>query len=162
MTVNYIKGNLLDVTIPSIIAHSCNTRGNWGGGFAYQLAQLFPLAEREYVEHCHKFGDSLIGKSLLIFTDRTEKGNELLKGQAHAIVCLFTSRGGGGTQDPPDEIIKNTKSAIEDLKAKLNGMGDHDYHITMPQINSGIFGVPWKKTEELLDKSRLDYNVYVL
>lgn len=162
MSIKYIHGDLFKCLKPSIIAHSCNTQGLWGGGVAYQMAQLFPEAEEEYIAHCDAHpSDKLLGTALMIFTDRNEKGNSLLMGQAHAIVCLFTSIGGGGSADSTELILKNTELALGDMKKQLEEMGAA-VPVTMPKINAGIFRVPWERTEEVLKRSGLDIEVYVV
>ncbi|ODV75174.1 ADP-ribose 1''-phosphate phosphatase CYBJADRAFT_165932 [Cyberlindnera jadinii NRRL Y-1542] len=161
MSIKYIQGNVLKCAKPSIIAHACNTQGIWGGGIAYQIAQLFPQAEEEYIAHCEKHGNSLLGTTLLILTNREEKGNELLNGQAHVIACLFTSVGGGGSADPVESILAKTKLAIEDMKKQLVEMGA-DCEVSMPKINAGIFRVPWERTEAILKESGLNYDVYTI
>lgn len=158
--IKYIHADLLRVSKPSIIAHACNTRGSWGGGFAYHLAQRFPKAEEQYTTHCQTH-ENLLGTTLLIFTDREEPGNELLNGQAHVIACLFTSRAGGAGADEPEEILQHTAKALDDLKQQLEELMAI-CPVSMPRINSGIFRVPWESTEEVLKASALDYEVYVL
>ncbi|CUS49631.1 LAQU0S24e00760g1_1 [Lachancea quebecensis] len=178
--VNYIRGNCLAASIynPRILIHSCNCNGSWGGGIAYQLGVKFPKAEGDYIELCEKFGSSLLGKFVLIpsYTDST-----LLIG------CLFTASFGGSQQGTGESILTYTKQALEDMRIKVFTDADPSdeidsfsrkymqsfmdklkvpvakHRLEMPQINSGIFGVPWPKTEQLLaEQSSLSFTVYVL
>ncbi|SCU78749.1 LADA_0A07338g1_1 [Lachancea dasiensis] len=179
-TINYVRGNCLQQTIlhPRILIHSCNCNGSWGGGIAYQLAVKYPRAEKDYVELCNRFGNSLLGKFVLIpsYTDAN-----LLIG------CLFTASFGGPNQGS-ERILDFTGRALTDMKTKLtveeipdpseldhfssqyiNAFKSHsriplqDYKLELPQINSGIFGVPWPETERLLKKQKsMSFTVYVL
>lgn len=179
--VKYLSSNIfsLDHTYPRIIIHSCNCNGSWGGGFAYQLAQRYPRAERDYMDICEKYGSKLLGKFVLIPSYRSEK---LLIG------CLFTSSFGGTSHDSSESILRYTKLSLDDMLMKLDGNQriEQDevnvfatkfmknvqwkmdtpifqYRIEMPKINSGIFGVPWELTEQVLalydDK---EFTVYTL
>ncbi|SCU78302.1 LAME_0A04038g1_1 [Lachancea meyersii CBS 8951] len=179
--VKYLRGNCLAGTIshPRILIHSCNCNGSWGGGIAYQLGVKYPKAEKDYIEICEKFGSRLLGKFVLIpsYSDST-----LLIG------CLFTASFGGPNQGSGKTILENTQLALEDMRVKLKGGklnpgSDVDgftsqmmekvkaklryrldeYALEMPQINSGIFGVPWPQTEKLLkEQHSLSFAVYVL
>ncbi|CCF58837.1 hypothetical protein KAFR_0F02400 [Kazachstania africana CBS 2517] len=164
--LKYVKGDILKKTsYPRLLIHSCNCNGSWGGGIAYQLAVNYPLAEREYVGLCEENGSDLLGKCKLIpsYTD-----DNLI------IACLFTSSYGGSSHDSAESILKYTKQALDDLSSirlsskvvltSKTGKQIRDYNLEMPKINSGIFGVPWKHTEELLRayKNEMNFTVYVL
>lgn len=179
--VKYLNGNIfsLDRTYPRIIIHSCNCNGSWGGGFAYQLAQRYPRAERDYMDICEKYGTKLLGKFVLIPSYRSEK---LLIG------CLFTSSFGGTKHDSGESILRYTKLSLDDMSMKLgrNPRIDQDevdtfaakfmknvqwkmetpvsqYAVEMPKINSGIFGVPWERTEQVLTRyTDKQFTVYML
>lgn len=153
MPINYLKGDLLaQITkTPSYILHSCNCQGSWGGGFAYQLSRRYPQATRLYEDYCHAFpGRSLVGKSCIIPSDDGK----------YFIVCLFTSYGSGGTHDDPPTIVRNTESALKDLKGRV----PKGELISMPLINAGIFMVPWEDTENVLKKfdDEWKFDVFVL
>ncbi|CEP63539.1 ADP-ribose 1''-phosphate phosphatase LALA0_S08e04808g [Lachancea lanzarotensis] len=179
--VRYLKGNCLSqaISYPRILIHSCNCNGSWGGGIAYQLGVKYPKAEKDYNEICERFGSQLLGKFVLIpsYSDST-----LLIG------CLFTATFGGSNQGSGSDILHNTELSLEDMRILLqqpvkrstndidvflsqymeNVKGNlryqlAEYHLEMPQINSGIFGVPWPKTEALLKLQKsLSFAVYVL
>ena len=158
----YIKGDLFThrgkgVTI---LAHACNPFGLWGGGIAAQFRKRFPYANELYAEHCLKNRQGLLGSCLLVPaydpSDFSETGP--------LIACLFTS----DFETPEAKILEHTELSIRSLAQqlesipgveKLNGVP----LVNMPQINSGIFNVPWERTEAILDENRqLLFNVYTL
>jgi ADP-ribose 1''-phosphate phosphatase len=73
----------------------------------------------------------------------------------HWIACFFTSAKYGTKRDAPDEILKNTGLAVEDLLEKLKkaeGRGETVGSLRMCKINSGKFGVEWERTEMVLEE----------
>ncbi|CAI4055219.1 ADP-ribose 1''-phosphate phosphatase SKDI_02G1270 [Saccharomyces kudriavzevii IFO 1802] len=171
--ITYVKGNILRATTyPRILIHSCNCDGQWGGGIAYQLALRYPKAENDYVELCEKYGSALLGKCTLL---PSYENSDLL------ICCLFTSSSGGSSHGGKQSILDYTGLSLDKLRAfraaggktKTNNdiinayVGDNikhqlgEYKLEMPQINSGIFGVPWKETECVLEKFNGDMNFTV-
>ncbi|SCU78072.1 LAFA_0A04764g1_1 [Lachancea sp. 'fantastica'] len=179
--VRYLKGNCLSQAIshPRILIHSCNCNGSWGGGIAYQLGVKYPKAEKDYNDICDKFGSKLLGRFVLIpsYSDST-----LLIG------CLFTATFGGSNQGSGNDILHNTELSLENMRIQLRSNAQTpdnemdvflfkfmenvksnlryplaEYQLEMPQINSGIFGVPWPKTEALLKEQKaLSFAVYIL
>lgn len=152
--IKYVKGDILNAgKFPRILLHSCNCNGTWGGGIAYQLALKYPDAERKYRETCDRHVVGLLGKCLLL---RTKEDPNLIIG------CLFTAATGGSDQNEA-YILKYTEMALQSFKAQLNQEKKLlDYQVIMPKINSGIFGVPWEHTEQLLEKSPCDFTVYII
>lgn len=152
--IKYVKGDILHAgNFPRILLHSCNCNGTWGGGIAYQLALRYPDAEEEYRETCNRHVVGLLGKCLLL---RTKEDPNLIIG------CLFTAAYGGSDQNE-SYILKYTKMALQNLASQLNQDKKlMNYQIVMPKINSGIFGVPWAHTEQLLEASPQDFAVYVI
>ncbi|CCC67580.1 hypothetical protein NCAS_0A10220 [Naumovozyma castellii] len=164
--IRYITGDILKPKpYPRIIIHSCNCNGSWGGGIAYQLAVKYPEAETVYMNHCTKYGSKLLGSSLLI---PSFKDSDVL------IACLFTSSFGGSSHDHSSSILRYTEEAINDL---INTIATEkggpiygaelqkpltEYELELPKINSGIFGVPWELTEQVLKKytGNISFNVY--
>lgn len=142
--IKTIKGSLFNAPKNSIIIHACNTKGVWGTGIAKQFAEKYPNAYQIYRETCQEKGSKLIGTCLLIQTDK------------HIIACLFTSIGYGEFKDTPEQILKNTKSAVEDLiKQNISGL-----KLYSCKINSGRFAVPWDDTKRILEESGVDIIVY--
>jgi ADP-ribose 1''-phosphate phosphatase len=172
-SLKYITGDLFIAPTHSILAHSCNTHGIWGGGIAYQFALKYPKAERLYEEHCakHKPYD-LLGTTLLLKSDDFVNDGPNKKG--YYIACLFTSVGGGNSPDAPDAILLNTRAAIHDLFKQLQESEDPviqglrnpagRWVINLPKINAGIFRVPWDHTSSILQGTpyELDFNVYII
>lgn len=153
-SITYIKGDVLKIgDIPRILLHSCNCNGTWGGGIAYQLALKYPDAEEEYMSKCERHVCGLLGKCLML---NTERDPNLVIG------CLFTAAFGGPDQTD-SMILKYTEKALEHFKKQIEKDESlQNRKIIMPKINSGIFGVPWEETEKLLIKSDLDVTVYVI
>ncbi|CAI4037263.1 hypothetical protein SMKI_02G1310 [Saccharomyces mikatae IFO 1815] len=174
--ITYVKGNILKATThPRILIHSCNCNGSWGGGIAYQLALNYPKAESDYVEVCEKYGSALLGRCILL---PSYENSDLL------ICCLFTSSFGGSSHGEKNSILNYTKLSLNELKAYrasggkgkvnddiidiyLNNHTKHhigEYNLEMPQINSGIYGVPWKETERVLKEidGNMNFTVYQL
>ncbi|CCD22879.1 ADP-ribose 1''-phosphate phosphatase NDAI_0A07250 [Naumovozyma dairenensis CBS 421] len=167
--IKYAAGDLLKPrTYKRIIIHSCNCNGSWGGGFAYALARKYPQAEDTYMKHCDKYGANLLGTCLLL---PSFEGDNVL------IACLFTSAFGGSRHDDSRSILEYTEMALNDLMDTIEtrridemhpfsfeGENLKNFELEMPKINSGIFGVPWAKTEEILKKYKhqASFTVYAL
>lgn len=136
--IKYVEGDLFKAPKGSIIIHAVNRKGVWGSGIAKGFADRFPLALTRYRYECFSKGDSLLGSCLLI-----PSGD-------YTIGCLFTSKNYGKFVDPKNQILKNTKNAINDLI--VQNINSKELH--MCKINSGLFRVPWIETEKIL----LDFN----
>lgn len=155
--LQYIRGDLFSAVSSSkttILAHACNPFGLWGGGIANQFRLRYPEAYKSYKSHCKENHD-LLGSCALI-----ESGSG-----GPVVACLFTS----DFNNTPDEILSYTKTALDDLKRQLGSMKNVEKSdsghpiVNMPQINSGIFNVPWEGTEALLEECQdLSFKVYVL
>lgn len=150
--IQYRKGNLLDnLTGREVIVHACNAQGVWGSGFAKQLKDKFPHAFREYSEFCSKnslsMGRCCFASDVLDLNPLAETGwGGVLKVVFSA--NLITSNGYGQGKDNPDIILKNTRIALKEFF-------DNYIHlprdlIVSPKFNSGLFGVPWEKTEAII------------
>ncbi len=142
--VTTIKGNLFNAPKGSILIHACNTRGVWGAGIAREFAKRFPKAYSKYMSVCREQGSSLIGKCLLI------QEND------YVIGCLFTSKNYGRFADSTGKILDATRLAI----AHLIAQNEHNRPLHTCKINSGLFGVPWHKTKEILKETGQEFTVY--
>lgn len=131
--IEYRKGNLFSAPTGSILAHACNCQKTWGAGIAREFRIRFKGAFRYYRIYCVMMTP---GRAVLI-NDR-----------GFIICCLFTSYGYGKFVDSTDSILKNTKSSLIEALGKASSLGKSEIH--MPKINSGKFGVPWVKTEEVI------------
>jgi ADP-ribose 1''-phosphate phosphatase len=85
----------------------------------------------------------------------------------HWIACLFTSEKKGKGKGSKESILAATGEAIEDLLRKVrdvnetaddksksksdSGDVDHIAEVRMCKINSGLFGVPWEATSEVIE-----------
>jgi ADP-ribose 1''-phosphate phosphatase len=144
-TVKIIKGDLFNAPKGSIICHAVNCKGVWGAGIAKQFATEYPSAYKFYKRMCEENGASLLGSCLLVDVDD------------YKIACLFTSNGYGPQVDDEEDILYNTQSAIDDLIWQNIA----NLPINMCKINSGLFCVPWKKTQDVLEEfDAVEFTVY--
>lgn len=87
----------------------------------------------------------------------------------HWIVCLFTSRSFGRYVSPPSVILQNTALAVADMKRQVenlrsqsgnNGSADIPLgELRSCRFNSGLFGVEWKLSREVLKEAGLEVTV---
>jgi hypothetical protein len=75
-------------------------------------------------------------------------------GEFH-VGCVVTSKDYGSRTDPEHEILKNTEFAINDLLFQLDAEGITEVYSN--KFNSGLFSVPWSKTEAILEKELKSY-----
>lgn len=145
--IRYRKGDMLmEAKVGSILAHACNCRGIWGAGIAAQFAEAFPASHEFYQQDCAEKGDLLLGTCQFYM----ENGD--------IVVPLFTSKGLGIDRDSDEEILAATELALRQL---IKDVGTK-VPINMPKINSGLFGVPWEKTEAILEKLEGNFVVWYL
>lgn len=111
-----------------VLAHACNAKGVWGSGVAVQFKKYFPVEYELYYHYCNNVKKSVLGTSVLL----------------NRVGCLITSLGYGDSVDPEDRIILNTKTSFTQL------LDNTTSDIYIPKINSGLFKVPWEKTEEVI------------
>ncbi|PNS16010.1 hypothetical protein CAC42_4411 [Sphaceloma murrayae] len=143
-------GDLFNAPPNTVLVHACNCRGYWGAGIAAVFKKRYPEAFKICNTHCTSSPkDSLPGTALLIPPQKSDKGK-------HFVGNLFTSRSIGKSKDPKAVILNNTGPAMEDLLKQIadfnKGKGDGKIkRIWLCKINSGIFGVPWEKTREVLE-----------
>lgn len=133
--MKYVKGNLFSAPYGEILLHSCNTLGKWGAGVALEFKKKYPEAHKLYVEKC------MIRPSNILGTSQINAIN------GHIIANLFVSVGYGWAKDSEDQILTNTQSALVHLANQIRPM---QLKVNMPKINSGLFKVPWHKTETLI------------
>lgn len=134
----YKKGSVFDIleeNRPVILTHAVNCKGVWGSGIAKYFKDIFPSSFLHYQAQCKKYGKENLGSTYII-----------RDGSVH-IACMFTSDGYGENVDSEESILFNTELAIKSLLSKSSNMEIH-----MPKINSGLFNVPWEKTEEILNR----------
>ncbi|GMM34122.1 ADP-ribose 1''-phosphate phosphatase [Saccharomycopsis crataegensis] len=125
--IKYLKGDVLKISpFPSVILHSCNCQGRWGGGVARAIALEFASAEEIHKKYCSNYQSDprkLLGLSQVISTSRGDEGNRAVSltpsVETKFILCLFTSNIGGSKADRPSSILQNTEKALKNLEAKL-------------------------------------------
>lgn len=140
--IHYVKDDLFNAPAEHLLVHACNCQGVWGSGIAKEFKNRFPEAFKVYQYACCTRGRNVLGTAIVI--DRK-------------VGCLFTSRDYGARVDSQKSILTNTRSAVEALVAQSAGLT-----IAMPKINSGLFNVPWKDTEAILNEFDRDFYVYSL
>lgn len=131
--ITYKKGDLFTAPKDAILAHACNGQGVWGAGVAAIFRKLFP---DEYVMYNKACMAGVVGGELVM---------------AGRVACLITSPDFGSNKDGIQEILANTEVSFK----KLLRIAHREIH--MPKINSGIFGVPWHLTEQVVLKCIKEY-----
>ncbi|KAF9256262.1 hypothetical protein L218DRAFT_950127 [Marasmius fiardii PR-910] len=142
LTLTYVKADLFSAPRGSILVHACNTVGFWGGAY------------------CEEHGpNDILGTCLLILGSEEE---------GYDVACLFTSRFHGKRKDKPEQILKYTKDAVEDLMRKNVGRKElhawlikpHLYCESLPKADVIKFGVPWEETEKILKELEVTMTIY--
>lgn len=146
MTIQYITGDLFSNT-DAVLLHACNCKRSWGKGVAATFATKFPRAYEIHRTFIAVPGDI-----------------QVIEGDRQTIVCLFTSKGYGRDTDPPLTIAKNTEIALEKLALHYK---DQQVVIASPMLNAGLFRVPWRNTENLINyfldnNLNITWKVYVI
>lgn len=145
--IAYHKGDMFDQAPKGcVLIHACNTQGHWGAGIARTFKLRYPKA---YADH-HKFCAKDHNKSQPVPTGTSQLLAPRDGDEKHWIGCVFTSAKYGRSKDKPDMIIRNTKHSMQMLLELINKVDSEISTIRMCKINSGKFGVPWEKTEEVL------------
>ncbi len=154
--LKYKEGSLFEADKGTILVHACNTMGVWGSGIAAEFKKRFPYSFLVYNELCKnalQHDAELYGLSGTTLVTPEENG--------YKVGCLFTSADFGKDVDPVDEILVNTTLALHYFVGNLTGKPK----IASNMFNSGLFGVPWDRSEAALkvfvDRYDLDWTVYV-
>lgn len=145
MGLKYAKMSLFDAPSSSILVHACNRQGVWGSGIAKEFKQIYPQAYNEYVTFCRFValpGDAFVSDPI----------------GSQRIIGLITSDDYGDKKDGPDLILYNTALALEDLHKDLSFI-DLGKSFYSNKFNSGLFNVPWERTEAILKGFVEKYNI---
>lgn len=144
MGIEYLNQDLFDAPEGSILVHACNAQGVWGSGIAAEFKKQTPESFQEYNSYC-KHNILITGTSLLIENYQTA--------DKFQIGCLITSEDFGSQKDHREIIKINTALALRDLCQKILVYGDYSDEIIVysNKFNSGLFDVPWKQTELILE-----------
>ena len=165
--LSYHKSSLFASPPQTHLCHATNAQGSWGAGIALAFKKSYPAAFKIYASHCSKWsGTSLLGTTLLIPPQHKSPLKAEREAQ-HWVACLFTSEKKGKGKGSKESILEATGEAVEDLvrrvrgvnesadeKAKVkSGSGGEDRvnEVRMCKINSGLFGVPWEATSEVIE-----------
>lgn len=136
--LQYKRGDLFTATGANVIlAHACNCKGSWGAGIATQFKKNCPIAYKDYQSMCKKHGIRLLGMGVY---------HKAMNSTEIPVGYLFTSKDYGVNRDSVELILRNTKRSIGCFLSIL----PQNAHVCSPKINSGLFGVPWKQTEQIL------------
>lgn len=147
MNYTITNKNIFNAPSGSILVHAVNSLGVMGAGLALQMKKILPSNYIQYVDFCKQEGKDKTGKCFIGFTSQF-------------VICnLITSKGYGHNVDAEDIIIQNTSSALEDMFNQLNEMPLERKFIFSNKFNSGLFNVPWHKTESIV-QSFLNKDLY--
>lgn len=173
-------GDIFDSPPHSVLIHACNTTGSWGKGVAAAFKRYSPAAYQYQNTHCRRPSPSstpllthqrnLVGTCFLIppsvsTRNPNAKPTEAEKEKQFWIACLFTSHGFGRNKDTASDILDATRSAVEDLGRQIAGYKervergkgkDEMGGCVGVRINSGLFGVEWERTREVLEGCGVD------
>lgn len=147
MKLNYQNGSLFDAPKGSVLVHACNAKGVWGRGIAKAFKEKFPESFEDYFFACsdaREAGDYLPGRGFLC---QEENGFH--------VGCLVTSFGYLNDLDPVSIVLQHTRSALLDFCVELEYRDLNEVHSNM--FNSGLFNVPWEKSEAILKEVLVQY-----
>lgn len=136
MSIVYKKMSLFDAPSNSYLMHACNSEGIWGAGIAKEIHKRYTHQFWAYNEYANES----LGSSLF------DAGYTL---DEHIIVNLVTSSLGSQSPDKEDEILINTTLALENFFQYYTSESNAR-EIYCNKFNSGLFNVPWAKTEKIL------------
>jgi ADP-ribose 1''-phosphate phosphatase len=148
LQLTYHKGDMLaDAPKNCLLVHACNTKGVWGSGIAKAFKEQYPKAYAAHRMYCTKEHT----KSNPVRTGTAQLLAHRDDSKQDWIGCLFTSARFGNSRDKPDRILKNTGESMQMLLELVSQVDAQISKIRMCKINSGRFGVPWEKTEEVIE-----------
>ncbi|KAF2427780.1 ADP-ribose 1''-phosphate phosphatase [Tothia fuscella] len=156
LALTEIIGDIFAAPPNTLLIHACNCLGSWSAGIAAAFKKNYPAAFLVYEKHCRdSIPEDLIGTALMI--PPWEKDDSKPK---HYVGCLFTSKKYGKGRDSPEEILRSTKPAMEQL-IKLVGEDGGVDGVRMCRINSGLFSVRWEDSREVLRGIEVEEGVNV-
>lgn len=138
--------NALEIPCDAI-AHGVNMVGAMAGGIAYQIAQMYPEAEAEYIWHCERDLVVLGGCLAIGINDDKEQG-------PHTLYNLFTQVNPGA-----DARLNALETSLERMVEDAAILGVET--IAMPRIGCGIGGLDWDDVKPLLLSASEGYNFIV-
>ncbi|KAL2822382.1 hypothetical protein BDW59DRAFT_173891 [Aspergillus cavernicola] len=186
--ITEVEGDLFDAPDGAALIHACNCYGSWGKGIAMAFKTKYPAAFAVYESHCHQYSmkspqyldtsEATTSASQITRRIRFPEGSTLIispqkrdyempGGKRHWIICLFTSRGFGQRVSSVETILENTELAIADMKRQIDELQSREFgpeytaitELRSCRFNSGLFGVDWALTREILEESGLEVTV---
>jgi ADP-ribose 1''-phosphate phosphatase len=143
--ITYRRMSLFDAPEKSYIVHACNSMGVWGSGIAVEFKRRFPHAFAVYERNVQGSSQFILGQFWAIWDNN------------YYVTCLMVSLGYGRHVDPPESILKHTRSAVEKLISYLER--EKVTQVYSNKFNSGFFKVPWPRTEAILVELLKDKNI---
>lgn len=134
MSLIYKQMSLFDAPEGSILVHACNAEGIWGSGIAAEMKERYPEQYEFYKVHAHNLGSSVF---------------DGISQEKHNICNLITSSLDSKHPDSIEDILINTATSLSDFLDHYREF-DGETKIYSNKFNSGIFNVPWEKTEFIL------------
>jgi ADP-ribose 1''-phosphate phosphatase len=168
LRLTYKKASLFASPPATLLCHATNAQGTWGAGIAAAFKKSYPAAFKLYAAHCSAWDSgSLLGTTFLI-PPQKKSATKAEREAEHWIGCLFTSEKKGKGKGSKESILAATGEAIEDLVRKVKAVNeaaasgsekgksttsaqDRIAEVRMCKINSGLFGVPWEATSEVIE-----------
>lgn len=146
--IYYKKMSLFEAPKGSSLVHACNEQGVWGSGIAAEFKKRFPKSFEEYRDFCndqktYEFHKVFPFPTLICKTENDYK-----------VGCLMTSSNYGSKVDSEEKILRKTQFALEGLIQI-----DTPALFYSNKFNSGLFKVPWEKTEALIQKFIDKYDI---
>lgn len=126
--ITYKKMSLFDAPKGALLMHACNAQGVWGSGIAKEFKVRYPAAFEWYRMCCDI--EDMVGQACI----------------SGYVGCLVTSENYGNKKDSPDKIIIQTILALQSLIDQTS-----EKTIYCNKFNSGLFAVPWERTEAVLE-----------
>jgi len=133
MKINYIKGDLLNVT-EGIIMHGCNAQGVMGSGVALAVRQKYPKVYEKYKQE--------IQLGLLGLGD-----TQFIKVAEDLFVCNAITQEFYGREKKlyvSYEAIRNAFQNVFNLSA---------YDVNIPKIGAGLGGGDWERILQIIKES---------
>lgn len=125
--------NLFDAPATALKVHACNCKGVWGSGIAKEFKLRYPDSFLWYEKICKEERENLLGTAIIL---------------PNNIGCLFTSVGFGETKSKESIILLSTFNAIVSLLKQAKVLAYREIHSN--EFNSGLFKIPWHKSEKIL------------
>lgn len=147
MTIETIKGNVLDINV-GIIVHSCNNRGVMGSGIAKEIKERFPSV---YAAYMNEFGAT---RSVISLGSISAVEVTPFKFIVNGIGQDGYGRDGARyvSYDAITKIFERVNNTAKLIEATNNRV----LPICFPMIGSGFGGGSWKIISSIIDETISD------